>query len=522
GMKTQYIDLLIEKKRMIVGKLMAGDIDNLAHFIKKISAKKTYGTDLTLYGLKRALVEVMACFPVYRSYVNSAFIGAIDRFYIDIALHRAKERLPDFIYELEFIESIFSGIDSCSEEEKSEMLDFIMRFQQYTGPLMAKGFEDTTLYIYNRMISLNEVGGMPDQFGFLPEEFHEYIQQRAKRWPHTMNATATHDTKRGEDVRARINVLSEMPEEWEKYLKLWSKLNRRKKRIVKNIAAPHRNDEYFLYQTLIGSFPLEEPCDLVSYQERIKKYIIKAVREAKVHTAWLKPDEDYEQAYLDFVEHLLQDSSKNLFLESLKTFLNKISFYGMLNGLSQTLLKLSCPGVPDFYQGTEFWDLHLVDPDNRMPVDYEKRKTILEKCALKDQDRNHLQSILEEWKDGVPKLYLIKRLLALRNQDPMLFQKGQYQPLYAQGRRKDHLVSFMLSHEERRALVVAPRFFSFLSEPEQFPFGKDVWEDTHFLLPETVGCVWHQALSNEDIHQEGQEIEVGDILFAFPCAVLTV
>ncbi|HDT11423.1 MAG TPA: malto-oligosyltrehalose synthase, partial [bacterium] len=294
GLSIPYDDLLCEKKRMIIGKHFAGNIDNLAHFMKKISARDRYGRDITLYGLRRALVEVMAMFPVYRTYISPESFTESDQMSIKTAIHDAKKKSPGLFYELNFIEKfLLQKYDSSlTEEDKQEWIRFAMYFQQYTAPLMAKAFEDTFFYVYNRLISLNEVGSNPIRFGCSIEEFHNFNQRRVELLPHSMNATSTHDTKRGEDVRARINVLSEIPQEWEENIKSWKKINRHKKRRLGRNYAPDENDEYFLYQTLLGVFPFNNYGE--GFTERIQSYIIKAVREAKVHTGWIKPDIEYE------------------------------------------------------------------------------------------------------------------------------------------------------------------------------------------------------------------------------------
>jgi (1->4)-alpha-D-glucan 1-alpha-D-glucosylmutase len=298
-LKHEFDELVFEKKRLILEKHMTGDIDNLARQLKTISSQDLYGSDITLYGLKRALTEVMACFPVYRTYVRAETVKKEDRAYIGEAVDQARKRNPELGHELDFVERFlllrFGG--DLSEEEKAQRLAFVMRFQQFTGPLMAKGVEDTALYVYNRLLSLNEVGGNPRHFGLSMDQFHDWNARRMKRRPHGLSATSTHDTKRGEDTRARLNALSEVPEEWERQVKAWSRINKTKKKNVRGLNVPDRNDEYFLYQTLLSVLPFEEEA-FPEFVSRIKAYVIKAVREAKVHTAWLKPDEDYETAYL--------------------------------------------------------------------------------------------------------------------------------------------------------------------------------------------------------------------------------
>ena len=288
-------------------------------------------------------------------------------------------------------EIIYDGIhDEAFREDLLAMILHKMRFQQFTGPLMAKGVEDTAMYIFSRLLSLNEVGGDPGVFGVSPHEFHRFNEVRAKEWPDSMNATSTHDTKRGEDARARIDVLSEIPAEWEKHLEAWKGMNEGLKRRVNGRAAPDRNDEYFLYQALIGSFPLAAG-DVASYRERARDYLLKAVREAKVHSGWVKPDSSYEVAFAFFLDSILDSE---VFWQDFRPLLNKVAHHGILNSLAQTLIKITAPGIPDFYQGTELWDYSFVDPDNRRPVDFEKRRSYLDQIA--EREKEDIPSLIRE------------------------------------------------------------------------------------------------------------------------------
>ena len=374
GSTAGFAELLREKKRLIIVEHMGGDVINLAQEAKTISSRDRHGSDLTMFGLRRAIVEVLAAFPVYRTYINDRVVSGNDRKYIEEAVARATAGNPALVHEFKFLRRflLLNFPEYLDEAEKDEWLRFAMRFQQFTGPLMAKGLEDTASYVYNKLISLNEVGGRPDRFGCLVKEFHSFNRKRQKQWPHSFNTTSTHDTKRGEDVRARINVLSEIPREWESNVRNWSRLNKSKKSRVRDMYVPDKNDEYFLYQTLIGAFPFVE-AEYAEFVERIKQYITKAVREAKVHTEWIKPDVPYESAYMAFLEDILDTSEENAFLKDFLPFQRKIAHYGMLNSLSQELIKITSPGIPDLYQGTELWDLSLVDPDNRRPVNFERR-----------------------------------------------------------------------------------------------------------------------------------------------------
>lgn len=522
GLRTACDDIVHDKKRLIIEKYMTGDVDNLAQMMKKISSRDIHGNDITLYGLKRAIVEILTFFPVYRTYISVDTLSKTDRFYITEAIRRARERNPGFSYELSFIGRflLLDFRENLTEEERVECLNFVMRFQQLTGPLMAKGSEDTALYVYNNLLSLNEVGGNPNRFGISLSEFHNFNWKRADLWPHTMNATSTHDTKRGEDMRARLNVLSEIPEEWENTIKNFSNINRRKKRIVNGINVPDRNDEYFLYQTLIGAFPFYER-EYPAFLERLKDYIIKAVREAKIHTGWLKPDTDYENAYISFIERILKPFEKNKFLRAFLPFQRKVAFYGILNSLSQTLIKITSPGIPDLYQGTEHWDLSFVDPDNRRPVNFKKRISFQRRIR-----ENHsgdflplISELLLTKEDSKIKHFLIYRALQARKGRAEVFQKGIYLPVDVGGRYKDHVVAFARRSEKKWAITLTPRLLTTLVKEEEYPLGRQIWNDTQILAVEGFPDRWRNALTGELI-EGGRRLLVGDILKHFPVALL--
>ncbi|HPQ80370.1 MAG TPA: malto-oligosyltrehalose synthase [bacterium] len=513
--------LAADKKRMIIGKHMAGDIDNLAHLLKTISGLDRYGRDITMYGLRRALVEVMACFPAYRSYVDAEGISPSDRLFIKEAVSFARRSSPNLFYEFNFLEKclLLEFAEMLSEEERGKLLHFVMRFQQFTGPLMAKGFEDTTLYIFNRLVSLNEVGGDPGSFGVTVKDFHAFNSRRAKRERHALCSTATHDTKRGEDARTRISVLSEIPNEWEMQLKAWRKVNSRFKSSDRGRKMPDANDEYFLYQTLLGSWPSGD-ADMGAYRERLHNYLIKAVREAKVHTAWLKPDEVYEGALLGFVDALVFNNGGGRFMELFRPFAKKVAFFGMISSLSQVLLKATCPGVPDIYQGTELWDYSFVDPDNRRPVDYGLRERLLsEMRALRDaSSRDLIRGVLNSWQDGRVKLFLTHAALTARGEHSDLFKDGDYVPLKAEGLYADHVVAFARRLGNDWVVAVAPRLLTHVVSEGELPLGQGVWRDTRIQLPPEAPEFWRDALSGAKAG--GREMLAGDILDQFPCAML--
>lgn len=516
-----YEELLYEKKLLVTGKHMAGDIDNLAHLLKGASSRMRRGSDITLYGLRRALVEVMAHFPVYRTYRVPGELRSCEREYILQAVGRALESNPGLSYELKFIEDFLLGLGESSQGSEEQAWHFVMRFQQFTGPLMAKGLEDTIFYVYNRLISLNEVGGFPERFGVSLTEFHELMQSRASSWPFTMNATSTHDTKRGEDVRARINVLSEIPGEWEKHLKLWSRINRKKKPRIKGHPVPDRNDEYFMYQTLLGAYPFRED-EMPQFLGRLKNYFVKAIREAKVHTAWLKPDERYEQAFLCFLERILEPSAKNEFLSSFRSFQRRIARYGIMNSLSQTLLKLTSPGVPDFYQGTELWDLNLVDPDNRKEVDFELRSRYLAnmKKRFESDSDEFLRELWENREDGRIKMFLIHRVLLARRHWRSLFLRGSYIPLHADGCLSRNVVCFGRKWRNHWAISLTPRFPTQLVGDSECPTGKELWGETLIKLPRRAPKQWNEVISGLDIESPPGVLSVGDVLSRFPVGVV--
>ncbi len=519
GFDTSYDDLLREKKLLITGKHMAGDIDNLAHLLKGASSRMRSGSDITLYGLKRALVEVMAHFPVYRTYMTPGGCRSDDGHYVLRAVQGALHSNPGLCKELEFIKRFLlqEWEREPSQRDEKGAWHFVMRFQQFTGPLMAKGLEDTTFYVYNRLISLNEVGGFPERFGVSIQEFHELLGKRASKWPHTLNATSTHDTKRGEDVRARINVLSEIPEEWERHLRLWSRINSRKRLRVRGRWVPERNDEYSLYQTLLGAFPfgLDE---VQRFVERLKDFCVKAIREAKVHTAWLRPDEEYEQAFLCFVERILEPMPGGDFMRSFMPFQRKIAFYGVLNSLSQTLLKMAAPGVPDFYQGTELWDLTLVDPDNRRPVDFDLRERYLKEMQARAvHDLGGLiQELWEQREDGRIKMFLIHRVLRFRRDHRELFRHGTYLPLDVEGPLGSHILCFARRWQGQWALAVAPRHLTGVVSEQDSPWGMAVWGDTTVRLPEGAPELWIETISGGDVRSREGSLSIGQLLSRFP------
>ncbi|MBE9107580.1 malto-oligosyltrehalose synthase, partial [Nostoc cf. edaphicum LEGE 07299] len=494
----------------------------LALLLKNVSSKYRYGNDFTLNGLKRAIAEVLTLFPIYRTYITPDGIGESDRATIQEVIRQAKEQVPLLQNELNFIEKLMllEFDNSLTQTEREQWIYFVLRMQQYSGPLMAKGVEDTTLYVYNRLLSLNEVGGNPGHFGIELAKFHAFNKQHQVTWPHTMNTTATHDTKRGEDVRARLNVLSEIPDKWDQQVNTWSAMNRGHRSDRHGFAIPDRNDEYFLYQTLVGAFPFAEH-EHTSFVERVKDYIIKAIREAKVHTAWLRPDSEYEEACTSFIEKVLDPAISGEFLDAFRPFQQRIAEYGIFNSLSQTLLKITAPGVPDVYQGTELWELSLVDPDNRRPVDFEQRRTYL--SAIREQAKTDIlgliQELLNDKTDGRIKLFLTAQLLQARTNYVSLFQDGDYLPLEVQGTYANHIIAFARREGNQTAIAIAPRFLTSLIQPGDNPLGESVWQDTHLQLPPGTSPTWKNVLTQQPL-QATETLSIATALTHFPVALL--
>src|SRR5205807_9538683 len=375
----------------------------LGHQLNRFSEHNRHFRDFTLYSLISTIKEVIACFPVYRTYVTADDpVSAQDRRYIGEAIRCAKRRAAsvtplvfDFIERLLLKQTPTTAADECMERAQ-----IIGKFQQITSPVAAKGIEDTAFYVYNRLLSLNEVGGDPRRFGADPAQVHAWLVDRQRRSPSALSATATHDTKRGEDVRARLNVLSEIPGAWKSAVSKWRALNRRHKQDVRGAAVPDANEEYLLYQTLVGAWPFDE--NIAAFRDRVRTYVVKALREGKGHTSWFGPDEEYEEGVRRFVDAILETRRPNPFLEAFRPFQARVAELGIYNSLAQLVIKIAAPGIPDFYQGTELWDLTLVDPDNRRPVDYDMRKNAL--ARLREQSAP--EELLEKRADGRVKLFV--------------------------------------------------------------------------------------------------------------------
>lgn len=525
-----FRDLVYQKKFLILQVALAGELHVLGHQLDRISEQDRWSRDFTLNSLRHALREIIACFPVYRSYITAEGPSERDAFDVIAACARAKRKNPaisaslfDFIRDLLLLQKR-EGSNGANAEER---LRFVGKFQQVTSPVMAKGLEDTAFYVYNRLVSLNEVGGDPEQFGVSVADFHVRNHDRQARWAHALSATATHDTKRGEDVRARINVLSEMPHEWRQKLSRWHRLNKRHRVGLEDEGAfaPDRNDEYFFYQTLVGAWPNGNlsPEQLAAFAGRVQDYLQKAVHEAKVHSSWINPNPAYDEAVRRFVARAFDNRT---FLDDFRAFQRRVSHYGAFNSLSQTLLKLTSPGAPDTYQGTELWDFSLVDPDNRQPVDYELRQRLLGALQARTDLAVLARELVETKDDGRIKLYVTYRALQNRRERPGLFSEGKYLTAEAHGERAEHVCAFVRRQGQDCAVVVVPRLpVRLLPDAHAAPCGEAVWDETYLLMPGVAaGTPMRNIFTGEMIvlaeHNGRSRLRVAEVLAQFPIALL--
>jgi (1->4)-alpha-D-glucan 1-alpha-D-glucosylmutase len=527
-------EVAYESKKLILNISMASELYVLARRLDRIAEQHRWSRDFTFLSLQEALREVIACFPIYRTYIRPthAVVDDEDRYQIVRAVNAAKLRNParsESIFDFILSVLLFDDPAGLSEAQCAERRDFVMRFQQLTGPVMAKGLEDTAFYRTYPLFSLNEVGGDPEYFGVAVDTFHQRNAERLAQWPCGLLATSTHDTKRSEDVRARINVLSEIPGEWERAVQRWQGWNHAQKSAISGVEVPDANEEYLLYQTLVGAWPLT-PLDETGqarFVQRIVQYMEKALKEAKIHTSWLNPHEAYDQAVGTFVQRVLTPGAANRFLADFTLFHARIAPVGLLNALSQTLLKITSPGVPDFYQGTELWDDSLVDPDNRRPVDFSTRRACL--AELQQRETEDLlplvQELLAQWCDGRIKLYVTYKALHFRRSNISLFRDGGYLPIPCTGTRREHVVAFARCKEQNWTLVVIPRLLTKLSSRRQPPVGRRVWGKNFLLLPPEAPLSWHNVLTGEaltgTVTPQGQTLYLSTILQHFPVALLS-
>jgi len=532
GISTGFDQFAYRAKKDIIRTALASEIEVLATMLDRIAEMDRRSNDYTFNVLRDALVEVVASFPVYRTYVTSEEIADEDRKYLSWAIGSARKRSElgdDLVFE--FIESVLSvaAPGHSPNYDRRAILRFAMKFQQYTSPVMAKAVEDTAFYRYVRLASLNEVGGDPRRFGTSVAEFHRSNAERAAKYPHAMIASATHDHKRGEDTRTRIDALSELPGSWDRAIRRWNRLNVRRKTDVDGAAAPTENDEYLIYQTLIGTYPAEwldagptDPAARDAYVARIREYLRKAIREAKFRTSWINPNVAYEEATLAFAAAIVGSPQETPFLRELRALARECATIGAVSSIAQTTLKLTAPGVPDIYQGCEFWDLSLVDPDNRRPVDYALRtRTIREMAArVERSDAAALTSELAAaWPDGRIKAYVTWRLLHLRRERRATFESSTYVSLETTGAHADHLVAFARDD----IIIIVPRLVRRLLD---HPDGslRLTFQDEQILLPRALPAGYVDRFTGATVSASAESgrsyLSASDALSSFPVAVL--
>ncbi|MGH9397339.1 MAG: malto-oligosyltrehalose synthase [Terriglobia bacterium] len=525
---TGYDDLVYEKKKQVMVTILAVEMRALGHHLSLLAGEDRYARDLSMADLTQTLIEVTACLPVYRTYVRNSSVTPVERRTIQRAIKAAQRRNPGLSSVcFAFLEDVLAlrAKPHLSPRQSESRLDFVMRWQQFSGPIMAKGVEDTALYIYNPLVSLNEVGGTPHCPEAPVAVFHEFCRKRAKQWPHTLNATSTHDTKRSEDVRARISVLSELPAEWSRHMRQWARWNSGDKETLGERPVPDHNEEILLYQTMLGAWPFLET-EVPEFKKRLQAYMVKAMREARVHTKWSRPNIKHEKALSRFIESILEKSNDNRFLKDFLRFQRKISHYGALNALAQAMIKMTAPGVPDFYQGSELWDLRLVDPDNRGPVDFKRRIELLAELKTREDAAGlaFLDELLAHWEDGRIKLYLTARTLSFRRSHPELFQEGDYLPVKATGAKKDNVCAYIRHKADAWILTATPRLATQLAGEREAPLGNAVWENTALTLPGNMPRVWKNVFTQEALTVstlKGKRLlPMADVLRRFPVAML--
>ncbi|WP_256013278.1 malto-oligosyltrehalose synthase [Desertivirga xinjiangensis] len=514
GDKTPVTEQILAKKAHILFEHMQGELDNLYRLFINLGlgdeAEYEAGEG---ENLKTAIAEFLIHCPVYRFYGNQLPLDRKEENEISEILKLVKKKKPELNNQVELLsKAILKKPKLGNREYNAVALRFYQRLMQFTGPLMAKGVEDTLMYTYNRFIAHNEVGDAPESFGISIDVFHEKMKARQTRWPLSANATSTHDTKRGEDVRARLNVLTDLPEEWIESVKLWQYLNAP----LKQNQAPDLNDEYFIYQSLAGAYPMpgEEEDDFL---ERIQQYLEKALREGKQNSNWSKPDEAYETATKNFIAALLQKDKP--FWRHFESFRNKILDYGIVNSLVQVLLKFTCPGVPDVYQGCELWDLSFVDPDNRRPVDYEKRRLWLEEISSVKDKKELYTELWQNRYNGKIKLWLTSVLLNERKLENDTFEKADYIPLKVKGKHKDKVMAFARRHKQTWYVVAVPLHLASMAKAEKTDLANLKWKNTRIILPAEAPVVWENVLLKTKGKNEG-ELLVKDLFETVPFSVL--
>jgi (1->4)-alpha-D-glucan 1-alpha-D-glucosylmutase len=495
--------VIYESKHNVMNNALASELNVLASILSRVALSNRHTCDFTLNSLRIALREFVANFPVYRTYLTENSASDCDRWYIETAIQATKRQIRSedtSVYD--FIRQVLltrEGDESNGIYRKA-FVTFAMKLQQFTSPVMAKGLEDTSFYRYHPLMSLNDVGGNPLEFGVTPEEFHAKTASRAENWPHAMLCSSTHDSKLSEDVRARINALSELPAEWRLKARQWRGLNHGKKLLIDNVETPSRNDEYLFYQALIGIWPAGQELPDEKLCKRLDSYMLKAAREAKQFTSWANQNSEYEKALSSFVLAVLDPVTNQEFLADFRGFQHRLSKIGVINSLSQTLIKLTSPGVPDIYQGNELLEFRLVDPDNRRPVNYKVRQDLLNEIrglSSSEYANTALKFVGEVERgadhEGQSKLFLTWRALQARQKYPELFRDGNYVPLTIEGPAASHLFAFARKRAASHAIVVVPRLVAKFIE-ERSLLDPEIWQGTRIKIPQGMKsaqyCNW--------------------------------
>ena len=529
GRHVAYEDVLYQSKKLVMSTLLSAEMRFLGRQLGVLAQSDRYARDYSRMELAQALIETTACFPVYRTYVRSMEVPDEAKRHINRSVDTACVRNPRLDSScFNFVRDVLLLKDAghLFAEQREARLAFVMRWQQFTGPIVAKGLEDTVLYVYCPLLSLNEVGGNPSPSAVAAPEFSQIASERQRRWRYGLNCTSTHDTKRGEDVRSRINVLSEIPSEWQGHLNRWARWNKKRKGVIESQEVPDRNEEIFLYQTLIGAWPLEKE-GISQFRRRLEAYTIKAIREAMVHTRWTLPNTAHERTVVNFLKAILKPASDNLFLEDFLKFQRKVGQYGMLNGLVQVLIKMTSPGVPDFYQGCELWDLRLVDPDNRGPVDFNHRAALLDEIEKRsEQDPSRFcRELVQHWQDGRIKLYLIWRILNLRRRYPRVFLDAPFVPMKAIGKRESNLIAYARRKGDIWIMTVMPRWLARSNAPLTSVRSQAFWLGSHLQLPANAPQSWANVLTGETVKtrhlKRGLCLSLPDVFKNFPIAVFS-
>jgi (1->4)-alpha-D-glucan 1-alpha-D-glucosylmutase len=529
GLRLDFNDVVYEKKRLVMRTLFGVEMRALGRELGELARDDRYARELHPAELAEALIEVTACLPAYRTYIQTLEVPESAKQLLATAIDAARTRrsaLPGRYFDFLSDVLLLASPEHVRAEQRESRLTFVTRWQQFTGSIMAKGVEDTALYVYFPLASLNEVGGDPRVAGNSPAEFHQFVAARQGKWPNSLNATTTHDTKRSEDTRCRISVLSEIPERWSECLREWSRMNGTHATKLADTRVPDRNEEYLFYQTLIGAWPLQED-DWPALVPRLQDYFIKASREANVRTRWAAPNQPHESALREFVARTLNREANREFCASVEHVTEWVGLYGMLNGLGQTLLKCTCPGVPDTYQGSELWDLRLVDPDNRGVIDFDRRVTSL--AALNSpqdgQSRSDVEDLLSKWRDGRVKMYVLSRALNARQQTPELLYYGSYKVLTAAGEHANRIIAFAREHSEAWLLAIFPRYMASVQGPVmRSECRRKFWQKTDLLLPlgapkRWVNVLGGNASASVEVKSEGR-LSLSEVFEEFPLALL--